>query len=357
VGASAAMDRSLTVLCAARLHKNQLERHLELFEHVPEVGKVILVRHEALPSRLSKLDQRTFGGHSLVERAYGFTRTIANTLSAERVDWVVGFNPVPWGSLAFLPAKRHHAKVCLSLIGRDFQQVRSFWGRPFLEAVRRSNAVTVTGAGMQRGLVEVGVDPAKIRVLPHSVDLARFKPSASPARFDVIAVGQLIRRKRMDVLIDAVAVLAEGGLELRVGIAGRGPLEGLLQKQAEDRRVSHLVEFLGYRDDVEALLADARTFCLASEWEGVPFALMEALAAGLVPVVTDVGTVADWIDHGQNGFLVRPGSVPDLAAVWTELFRRDGGQLEQMREVVVSQRARLGLEVGARVWRELLTSG
>jgi len=350
------MDRFLTVLCAARLHKNQLERHLELFEHVPEVGKVILVRHEALPSRLSKLDQRTFAGRSFAERAYGFTRTIAATLSTERVDWVVGFNPVPWGSLAFLPAKRHHTKVCLSLIGRDFQQVRTWWGRPFLEAVRRSNAVTVTGAGMQRGLVEAGVDPARIRVLPHSVDLARFTPSTSPARFDVIAVGQLIRRKRMDVLIDAVAVLAERGIELRVGVAGRGPLESVLRQQAAKRGVSHLVEFLGYRDDVEALLASARTFCLASEWEGVPFALMEAMAAGLVPVVTDVGTVADWIDPGQNGFLVRPGSVADLAAAWTELFRPDGGQLERMRQVIVGQRGRLGLQVGARVWRELLTS-
>lgn len=350
------MERGLTVLCAAQLHKNQLERHLELFERLPEVDRVIVVRHEALPQRLCKLDQRVFGSGPLLRRAAGMVRTVDSVLAREQVDWVIGFNPVPWASLAALPAKRRGTKVCLSLIGRDYQQVGAWWGRPFLEAVRRADAVTVTGRGMLRGLVDLGVTADKVSILPHSVDTERFVPSAGTAVWDVLAVGQLIRRKRMDVLIDAVATLAERGLPLRVAIAGRGPLEADLRRQAAVRNVGHLVEFLGYRDDVENLLAQSRTFCLASEWEGVPFALMEALAAGLVPVVTDVGTIADWIDQGNNGFLTRAGSVEDLVAAWEELFQAGRGKLEEMRAVVLAQRDRLGLDVGAQVWRRILTS-
>ena len=54
---------SRTVLCAAKLHANQLERHLELFEYLPEVERVIVVREAPLSSRLSKLENKTFSSN------------------------------------------------------------------------------------------------------------------------------------------------------------------------------------------------------------------------------------------------------------------------------------------------------
>src|SRR5690606_9756035 len=154
--------RGLSVLCAAKLHANQLERHLELFEVLDEVERIFVVRREPLPTRLSKLENRTFPRGTRAAEAVRLIRTIDRCVREERVDWIVGFNPVPWGSLALLPAKAHGVPVCLSLIGMDYLQLQKIWGRPFLEAVRRADAITVTGQAMTDGLVARGVDRERI---------------------------------------------------------------------------------------------------------------------------------------------------------------------------------------------------
>ena len=232
------------------------------------------------------------------------SREIRRVLKTERVELVVGFNPVPWGSIATTTAALQGVPGCLSLIGMDFLQIQKNWGLPFRTAVKRAAAVTVTGQEMFDGLVALGVERSRIHILPHSVDLERFCPGGTGGIYDIVTVGQLIPRKRMDILLDAIALSRDRGLSLRLGILGKGPLEVQLRAQCERLRLSNQVEFLGYRDDVETILQGAKVFALASEWEGVPFALMEAMATGVVPIVTKVGTIADWVIHGKNGMLV-----------------------------------------------------
>lgn len=343
----------LTLVCCAQLHANQLERHLELFEHVPEVARVIVVRHEPLPTRLSKLENVAFGGGPRVLRAARMARSVERLLTTQPVDWVIGFNPVPWGSVGVLPALRRGVPATLSFIGMDYLQVHRAWGRPFLEVARRVRAVTVTGQRMMDGLQRLGIAHDRMSVLPHSVDIARFAPRDGPKPFDIVSVGQLIHRKRMDTLIDGLALLRQRGIVLRAGILGRGPLREELEARARSHGVDDLVEFLGYRDDVEAVLASARLFVLTSEWEGVPFALMEAMAAGLVPVVTDVGTIADWISPGRNGFIVPVGDAAALADALGKLTATSAA-FRTTRDNVLAQRDRLGFAHGARVWRRIL---
>lgn len=351
------MARELTLLCAAKLHANQLERHLELFEYLPEVKRVIVVRHAPVPERLSKVENRVFGEGGRPLSAARMFMKVRQVAAQEKADWVLGFNPVPWGSIASLAAKSLGVPSCLSLIGLDFLQVQKAWGRPFLEAVRRADAVTVTGRGMVEGLAQLGVSRERMRVLPHSVDTARFKPSELKGKWDIVSVGQLISRKRMDVLIDALSLLKQRGHSLRAGILGKGPLESELKQRAREKGVEDLVDFLGYRDDVERVLAEARVLCLASEWEGVPFAMMEAMSAGLVPVVTDVGTIADWVSDGENGRIVPVGDPAFLSQALEELFANEGAQLLRLRAQILAERNRLSFEQGAQVWREILALG
>jgi len=345
------MRGALSVLCAAKLHKNQLERHLELFEYIPEIKRVIVVRREALDTRLSKLENYPIEPGSVAREMWNMARAVGDVITRERIDWVIGFNPVPWGSVALGAAKAKRVPSCLSLIGMDFLQLQRAWGWPFLQAVRRAEAVTVTGASMQQRLAEMGVSASKITVLPHSVDLLRFAPGELEPTWDVVSVGQLIKRKRMDVLIRAVAQLLPRGVRVRLAIMGTGPEEAALRALCEQLGVTEQVSFLGYRNDVEAVLKQARVFALASAWEGVPFALMEAMASGLVPVVTRVGTIEDWVTHGESGLLVEVDQVDELAdALHTALFRRGAA----MRMKILKDRERLSLQHGAQVWRGIL---
>jgi glycosyltransferase involved in cell wall biosynthesis len=348
------MIRPQTIVVAAKLHKNQLERHLELFEHIPEVGRVVVVRREPLPERLSKLENFGFAPSTLGVEAVRMYRAVRTAAAQSQAKWVIGFNPVPWGSIATAATWKTGTKTCLSLIGMDFQQVQSWWGKPFLAAVRRADAVTVTGEAMVTRLTELGVSPQKLFVLPHSVDTERFCPKGDLARrWDIVTVGQLIERKRMDVLISALALAKQRGHTLTLGILGQGPLEAELKRQVTQLGLDAQVDFLGYQDEVESVLRTAGVFCLGSAWEGVPFALMESMATGLVPVVTDVGTIGDWVHHGQNGWLVPVGDAHALADALI-LLRPGQEPWTSLRSKVIEQRKALSFEHGALVWRKVL---
>jgi glycosyltransferase involved in cell wall biosynthesis len=350
------MAGPLTVLCAAKLHANQLERHLEVIERCPLVGRIIVVRHAPLPLRLSKLENVSLGKGSVPLSALRMYTAVQALITKARVDWVLGFNPVPWGSVALAAARNQPVKTCLSLIGRDYQQVQSAWGWPFRRALQLATAVTVTGGLMVDGLVRIGVDASRLHVLPHSVDLERFTPATDEPAFDVLTVGQLIRRKRMDVLVQAIAILRDMGVRVTLGILGRGPEEPRLRTQVAKAGISDRVTFLGYRDDVEAVLRQARMFALVSEWEGVPFALMEAMAAGVVPVVTGVGTIRDWVSPDSNGVIVPVGDAKTLAQRLARLLLPGSSEVETMRGRLLAERQRLSFDAGVAVWTKIFSS-
>ena len=215
---------------------------------------------------------------------------------------------------------------------------------------------------MIRTLQKLGVAESKLNILPHSVDTDRFislpethdgSHASLPPCYDLLAVGQLIQRKRMDTLIEAVALCKAQGVVLSLAILGKGPLEAKLKQQAQNLGVTDSVSFLGYRDDVEDVVARARIFCLASEWEGVPFALMEAMSAGVVPVVTPVGTISDWVRDGENGVLTPVGDAPALASRLLSL-RADGEQYNRLRLQLLEERQRLSFSAGTQVWRQIM---
>lgn len=345
----------LTVLCAAKLHANQLERHLELIERCPLVDRIIVVRRAPVPQRLSKLENLAFGDGPVPVEAGRMLKAVRATVARERVDWVVGFNPVPWGAIAQWGALGSGVRTCLCVVGRDYQQLQAAWGWPFRAALRQATAVTVTGRLMLDGLVRLGVSEDRLRILPHSVDLERFAPSDEPPRFDVISVGQLIPRKRMDVLIEATRLLKERGLRLRLGILGRGPEEPRLRELVATGGLEEQVEFLGYRDDVETVLRRARVFALLSEWEGVPFALMEAMAAGVVPVVTPVGTIEDWVESGRNGVIVPTGDAAETARRLADLLQPGSEEWTRKRSQLLAERQRLSFTAGVGVWNDIFS--
>jgi glycosyltransferase involved in cell wall biosynthesis len=295
----------------------------------------------------------TFHDGGTLRNMLRMLQTCDATLQRERVDWVLGFNPVPWGALGCAAAARHRVPVSLSFIGLDFKQIMRPHAAPVWLAVRYARLITVTGERMRRGLIARGVPSEKIRILPHVIDTERFSPGSTEPDLDVLSVGQLIPRKRMDVVIDAVAALRDRGVFVRAGILGAGPLEAALRQQIRDRKVDDRVTLLGFRNDVENVLRRARIFALVSAWEGVPFAMIEALCTGLVPIVTDVGTIADWIAEGRNGHFVPVGDVQALAGR-IERLMVDADHLRALRQACLVMRPSLSLEMGVEFWRAAL---
>jgi len=127
----------------------------------------------------------------------------------------------------------------------------------------------------------------------------------------VLAAGRLAVQKGFDTLIAAAARWRDRRPEPLLMIAGTGPLAAGLANQAQGLGVS--VRFLGWRDDMAALLAAADVFVLPSQWEGQPLILHESLCAGRPIVATDVGGVRD-LTGPDAALLVAPGDPAALAA-------------------------------------------
>ncbi|MBM4375794.1 MAG: glycosyltransferase [Deltaproteobacteria bacterium] len=349
------MSQRLRLLVTAKLIPSLLERYLEPLDALELVERIVVVRHEPAAERLAKVENVTFGDGGTARNLVRMGLAAERVIERERIDWILGFNPIPWGTVGWTLAKRHRIPVSLSFIGLDFKHLQHPLGTPFWLPTRTAELVTVTGERMRRRLLQGGVRPERIHTLPHAVDTARFSPSReSTPDLDVIAVGQLIPRKRMDVLIDAVALLRDRGVSLRAGILGKGPLADELAARIRERGVGDRVELLGYRTDVENALRRARVFALVSDWEGVPFAMIEAMSAGLVPVVTDVGTIGEWVTDGVNGRIVPVGDAAALADALRRL-KEDGEHRAALQRTSLEVRDRASLDAGVAVWRRLLT--
>jgi glycosyltransferase involved in cell wall biosynthesis len=157
--------------------------------------------------------------------------------------------------------------------------------------------------------------PRQLFVVRNGIDLAHFHmaPFSTAGRPCIVGVGSLLPIKRWDRLLRAALALNKRGLDFLVRIAGAGPLHGLLKQQAESLEVSDCVQFIGYSNNIPALLADAAFLVHPSDTEGCPNAVMEAMACGRAVVATDVGDVASLVENGKTGFIVLPGDDGMLA--------------------------------------------
>jgi glycosyltransferase involved in cell wall biosynthesis len=168
--------------------------------------------------------------------------------------------------------------------------------------------------------------PERVMTIANAVDTERFARgpefdrAAVKAALDVGAgplianVARLMPAKGQGYLLDAARIVVAARPDARFVLLGEGPLRAELEAQAATLGLTEHVRFAGFRPDVPDILAASDLFVLSSLWEGMPIALLEALAAGCAAVVTAVGGVGQVVQDGTTGLLVPPADPAALAA-------------------------------------------
>jgi L-malate glycosyltransferase len=126
-------------------------------------------------------------------------------------------------------------------------------------------------------------------------------------------VGRLTPVKGIPYLLDAARILLRQGANVKVLVVGDGSIRQDLLAQAGSLGVSERIVFLGHREDTDVLLQALDIFVLPSLSEGIPMALLEAMAASRPIVASRVGGVPEIIENGVDGYLVEPMDVDNLA--------------------------------------------
>lgn len=132
-------------------------------------------------------------------------------------------------------------------------------------------------------------------------------------RVVLLHVGSFAPQKNHLLLIQAFAILAKEHPDMHLWLVGNGALRPRMERTVAEMGLEAKVVFWGVRDDVPRLLAASDVFVLSSDYEGMPLAVLEAMAAGKPVVATAVGGVPELVEDGVTGILVPPGETEALA--------------------------------------------
>jgi glycosyltransferase involved in cell wall biosynthesis len=212
--------------------------------------------------------------------------------------------------------------------------------RAFLEIERRlartTDRLVTVSPRLKTQLLAMGIGrPEQVEVVPLGLDLERFQRArpASPTLRPSLGladdapllgiVGRLVPIKDHVTLFQALARLHTEGRAVHLTIVGDGGERARLEALASSLGLGLRIHFLGWRVDLETILKELDVVICASRNEGTPVALIEAMAAGIPVLSTDVGGVADLVTHGLTGWLVSPGD-PDAMAKGIRHLLDDG---------------------------------
>lgn len=180
-----------------------------------------------------------------------------------------------------------------------------------------------------------GSSAAKAVTLTHGIDVAHtsgFAGQRAAVRSELgIGAGELVIgtvanfrvQKDYPNFLRAAQLLIDRDVAARFVIVGQGPLEQETRALAQELQLGEQVIFTGFRPDAVRVMSAFDMFTLASSWEGLPVALMEALAHGLPVVATAVGGVAEAMHDGEDALLVPPSNPVALADAWRRVIADD----------------------------------
>lgn len=294
---------------------------------------------------------------SIIGRLFQMFRHCLRLGRRKEVRAFVSFNPIPYGLIAMLAARIHRKPLHFGFIGSDwYRDVKGPLGFLLLPFLRLADFFTATGDRMRKEMIYHGFKPQRVEILPHSVDISRFHTTdLTMKKYTFIFIGQLIRRKRVDLILEAFKQVLNEHPNVFLCIVGDGPLKNVLRNQAKKLGISSSVKFTGYTTEVQYYLKRARIIVIASKMEGFPFALVEGMCSGLVPISTPVGTIPDLLINEKNGLLV-PRDDPDSLALAMSRLYTNNELYNRLRENVLLNISHFSYEKATMLWDSWLRS-
>ncbi len=200
--------------------------------------------------------------------------------------------------LLYYPAERvmaHYTDVLITINQEDYNRAQGFHARQIYY---------VPGVGIDLKRFAPQTDES---VRTHENELKRAELGLKQDDYVVLSVGELIKRKNHETVIRAIAEIKTNSNDvyqhLQYVICGRGVLETQLKQLAKELEVQEHVHFLGYRSDICQICHASDLFVFMSLQEGLPVALMEAMACGLPVVCSAIRGNVDLVVDGENGVL------------------------------------------------------
>lgn len=206
----------------------------------------------------------------------------------------------------------------------------------------KTSAIICVSEAVKRDLSHQGISSSLLRVCRNGIEVSELPtPSDRQIRREkaratlgfrrdqllIAAIGRLSWVKGLHYLIEAVPAIVRRVDRAHLVIVGDGPELTRLKKLATACGIADRITFTGHRDDIREVLAAIDVVAMPSLHEGMPFAALEAMDAGVPVVASRVGALPDLLAEGRAGMLVQPGDVRALAACLCELLINEQGRV------------------------------
>lgn len=202
-------------------------------------------------------------------------------------------------------------------------------------AARTADTIVLVGTALVPYYAHtVGIPASRLSVVPNGIDTERFRPLSSDEvrtrrraaglpdeGFLVGAVGRLAAVKNYGLLLRAAALARAESVPLTIALVGDGEEREALGRLVRELDLDQQVSFLGWRSDVSELVGALDVLAVTSTSEALPLVVLEAMAAGVAVVSTEVGEIPRVLGDGVAGLLVPSGDAPALAGALIRLAR------------------------------------
>lgn len=284
------------------------ERNREFYKELESLG--VIVHNVPFSRRISNLKNHI--------RAL---KMVLEITKKEKIDFIHAHSPIG-GVVARIAGKINGVKVIYTAHGFHFYKGSSVFSwltyYPSEKILSYFTDTLITINKEDYNLAQKKFHAKHIRRIPGvGVDTDQFQKTNSlpPAhgehkKIRFISVGELNRNKNHILVINALSTIHN--FDFEYVICGRGKLEDYLKSEAEKKHLKDRLILKGYQKNIKELLSDSDIFIFPSKREGLSLALMEAMAAGLPVICTDIRGNNELIEDGVNGFLIQDGEVEKL---------------------------------------------
>ncbi len=236
---------------------------------------------------------------------------------------------------AWLAARRTRTPLVATVHGWvETSGALRLYKRLELTLLRRFDRVVVVADALRSVLERAGIKPTRVCAIANGVDTDRFMPRTTPlarSEFDLPAssflfgsVARLAPEKNLAALVDAIGVLVGEGLDAALLLVGDGPQRAALEAQAKAAGMGERVRFTGARTDTDRIYPMLDCFVLPSLTEGMPLAVLEAMACARPVVASAIGEIPHLLAGSDMGKLVPQGDNPALVAAMREALKHRG---------------------------------
>jgi len=370
----------MKILITTTLRENLTKAKVKPLVALPEVERIFYVsdrpgpffekiKYYCVPPRLLKVSNN----NAVVRLVFKFFIVFYLSI-VKRPDLLMGYSFMPHGINVALIGRILNIPRCINVIGgvlgvegggftygnnvllKRLRKKDSFLEKILLRIANTSDFITVTGSNTRDFLISKGLDKEKIEILSSTIDTKRFFPDPSEKRYDLITIAELIPRKRIDVFLEIVSRLKKDGFKIKAVILGNGELRMYLEALSKRLGLEEIVQFAGFDSNVEKYLNASKIFLLPTENEGLSLSMLEAMACGVVPVVSKVGDLEDAVKNGVNGRLLDKDDTDGFVSAISGLLRAPKTLALYSKSAVETIRENYTIKGATEKWKKILSN-